>query len=105
MAGERSFISTPGRLQIALAASYITISDRCRRELSRNFIDTQAKTTRKSGACSNVCTPGRSLPNKESGLGGNFPGTLLPLRLARSVHRFHASEAGVVRHSKQKVGR
>ena len=37
MAGERSFISTPGRLQIALAASYITISDRWRRELSRNF--------------------------------------------------------------------
>lgn len=37
MAGERSFISTPGRLQIALAASYITISDRCLNEDSRNF--------------------------------------------------------------------
>lgn len=36
MAGERSFISTPGRLQIARAASYITMSDRWRRELSRN---------------------------------------------------------------------
>lgn len=48
MAGDRSFISTPGRLQIALAASYITISDLCRRELSKNYaMDAAVVTTKR----------------------------------------------------------
>ena len=55
MAGDRSFISTPGRLQIARAASYMTISDRWRSELSRNCVREMGRDTKGTGERVGAC--------------------------------------------------